>query len=625
MAYFMSTRDSLWGNPDNFHIPFTASIALNNIYPPIFPSTFDMTMSNYHYGTDFIGAILMALLNIDGVTTQTIQVGFDVFLCILSLNLLVEFFVASRLQSFLITLVITFYTSINSLDFFARESTHISHMPIKQFLASWLMVSWTSVAHLTALLRLTSQNSVFLFAFVWVILFIDGIENKRKNLIPISLAAFGVYFTFPAFFYPIITAMGLIWLLVIYRNKYKVFCSDSLQIIYMLVSAYLGKILTFTHSLPNSEVKSLIVSPSFEWVHWGKAYIHYFYNLSYLQGLKTTFDYVHPAYYPIIPLFSTITLREFGFEALLALIIIIYQIYKKKLNYSCILAFSAYLSMMVPLLLKFLPREIETTRFLHWTKVALIIYICINAPYFIKLLLNQIKAPLPQKITKIIITMITIIMLLPGMISVLPIQEFLIVGNQSLSKETKTLINILSKIHKTGDVCVDTLDFIHGHNISELAGFYGVGGQMYKADRFTRETAITSFNPALLQELNVDYLLIKDSNQLNSKALTRINDPSLFQEIVMVHQQLPNYKMFKFIAKNRELSPESSFQLQQEYIWIVGCDLGKEYVPIKDAQGKLFSATNKAEAIKMKESIRANIAAQNPICAFWLKEQAILR
>ncbi len=626
IAYLMSARDSLWGNPDNFHIPFTASIALNNIYPPIFPSTFDITMSNYHYGTDFIGTIFIALFNADAVTAQTMQVGFDVFLCIMSLNLLVEFFVANRLQSFLISLAITFYTSINSLEFFAREFTHISNMPLKQFLSTWLMISWTSVAHLTALMRLTSQNSVFFFAFTWIVLFIDNLENKRKQLIPLCLVAFGVYFAFPAFFYPIFAAMGLALIWELYKNrKNKPLISPQvLNIFYMMLAAYIGKILTFTGSFTNANgVKSLIISPSLEWIHWGKAYINYFYSPFYLQGLKTSFDYVHPSYYPIAPFFSSITFREFGFEALLALAIIIYQIYKKKLNYSSLLAFSAYISMTIPLLVKFLPREIETTRFLHWTKIALIIYVCINAPYFIDLLVKQFKSPLMSKIIRITIAIIIIIMLVPGMLSVLPIEGFRIVSNQSLSPETKKLISTLKEIHKTGDVCVDTLDFLHGHNISELAGFYGVGGQLYKADRITRETAINSFNPALLQELKVDYLLIKDSNHLNSKAIARAQDPELFQEIIQVNQALPSYRMFKFIAKNNELSPEIKSQLQTEYLWIVGCDLGKEYLPMKDSQGRFYAAPNKIEAIKMKDSLISSVATQNPICAFWLKEQAI--
>jgi hypothetical protein len=358
-------------------------------------------------------------------------------------------------------------------------------------------------------------------------------------------------------------------------------------------------------------------------VHWGKSYINYFYDPSYLQGLKTAFDYVHPSYYPIAPLFSTITFREFGFEALVALMVILYQIYKKSLNYSCLLAFSAYASMMVPLLVKFLPREIETTRFLHWTKIALIIYICINIPYFIKLLLKQIKSPWASKILQIVFTSIIIIMLVPGMVSILPIEEFRIIGNQSISLENKKLISTLRKIHKSGDVCVDTLDFLHGHNMSELAGFYGVGGQIYKADRITRETAISSFNPALLQELKADYLLINDSNQLSTKAIERIQNPKLFQELTQVREEMGNYRMFKFVAKNSELSPE--LKSSDEYIWIIGCDLGNKYVPIKNPQGKFYAALNKTEIVKIKESLRADIARQNPICAFWLKEQAAIR
>lgn len=633
LATLMAIRDSLWGNPDNFHIPLTASIAMNDIYPPILPSTFDTAMTNYHYGTDLIGAMFVVLFGVDAITAQTLQVGFDVFLCILSLNLLVETFLVNRFQSCLVTVFIALYTSINGLDFFIREAENIFHVPIKQFLASWLLISWTSVAHMTALLRLTCQNSVLFFALLSITILVSTIKYKEKDyFIPLTLTGFAVYFTFPAYFYSMLTCFGFVLIWELYQSmktktKTKTLISESvLTSFYMLLALYIGKVLTFTGDFGNSSgMKGLIVSPSLEWVHWGKAYLNYFYSPSYLQGLKYAVDHVHAGYQPIIPFFSSITFREFGLEALLALIILVYQFNKKKLNYSIILALSAYSSMMLPLLVRFLPREIETIRFLHWSKFILVIFVCVNIPYFIDLFMKRFNKPLLRRTLKFLMITIMIILLVPGMVSVLPIRDFFIVGNQSVSPENKKLVSILSKIHKTGDVCVDTVDFIHGHNISELAGFYGIGGQIFRADRYSRETAISTLNPALLQELKVDYLLLNDSNKLTSKAMDRIKDPQLFQELTEVRNQLGSYRMFKFLAKNTELSSEILSQLRSEYFWMIGCDIGKDYIPIKDTQGQIYAAVTKAEAATMKESIRSNIASQNFICAYWLREQALAR
>ncbi len=629
VAILMASRDRFWGNPDNFHIPLTASIATNDIYPPILPSSFDVTMANYHYGTDLIGAMFVTLFKVDAINAQTLQVGFDVFLCILALSLLVESLMPSRLQAFLVTLAITFYTSINSLDFFVREITNITNVPIKQFLASWLMMSWTAVAHMTALLRLTCQNSVLFFAFVAITILIGTLKYKDKNyFIPLLLTGFGVYFTFPAYFYSLLAIFAclLIWELYQSSKTKKLISESVLQSVYMILAFYIGKVLTFTGDFGNSNgLKGLVVAPSLEWINWGKAYIGYFYDQSYLQGLKAAVDHVHVGYHPIIPLFSSITFREFGFEALVALAIIAYQFYKKTLNYSLLLALSAFASMMVPLLVRFLPREIETIRFLHWSKLALVIFICINAPYIIGLLLKKFNKPLWIKIIQVIIVILSVILFIPGIVSTLPMQEFIIFGNQSISTENRNLVRVLTKIHKTGEICVDTVDFIHGHNISELGGFYGVGGQMFRADKITRGTAITTFNPALLQELHVDYLLVKDSDKLNEKALARIQDPQLFQELPEVQKELGNYRMYKFVAKRQELAPELKAQLMDEYFWIIGCDIGKEYIPMKDAQGRFFAAQTKVQAASMKDSIRSNIASQNFICAYWLREQAVAK
>ncbi|MCE2928393.1 MAG: hypothetical protein LW817_02035 [Candidatus Caenarcaniphilales bacterium] len=607
MAVSMAVRDAVYGNPDNFHIALSSSIANNNIYPPILPSTFDTTMSNYHYGVDLIGASIMSLFGLDAITAHTIQIGLDVFLAVWLLFTLIENFTSSKLTSLILGIVVTFYTSINSLDFFVREIGNISNYQPAQFLSTWLMASWTSVAHMTSQLRLPSQNSCFIYVFLLITVLALNIKKDKVNnldMLLIMLSSFMIYFTFPAFYYPILAAL-LIYLAFEFIKKPKETFVKSLWIVIPMI---IGKFLTFTHSGTEAGgVKVLSIQPDLTWYNWGKGYLRYFYDQYYFQNLETGFDYVNPAYHWKIPLFSSITFREFGFELIIATAILIHQITKKQINKSVLIYLSAIIALSASLVLEFTPRSIETARFLHLTKIFLVLYVVIHLPYYISSLKNFSKY-LPT-----ICYCIIAVMLVPGIVSAIPINDFVIVGSSAVSDEHKNLIKELSKIHKSGDVIVDTINFKHGYTIPNIAGFYGVGGQIYKADLFTRQAAIYTLNSSLLKEIHANYVLIGLQDKISSLGQQRLKNPSLFQE---VNVNMPQYHLYKIVGSDLATKPE--------YAWILGCDLATQYLPMQNNNQMILYAS-RDEAIKQKDSYRKQIASQNPVCAFWLKEQAVTR
>jgi hypothetical protein len=73
IGILMGLKDNIYGNPDNFHIALSSSVALNQVYPPILPSTFDTNMSNYHYGVDLISAAFMSIFNINAIKRNLTQ------------------------------------------------------------------------------------------------------------------------------------------------------------------------------------------------------------------------------------------------------------------------------------------------------------------------------------------------------------------------------------------------------------------------------------------------------------------------------------------------------------------------------------------------------------------------
>jgi hypothetical protein len=413
-----------------------------------------------------------------------------------------------------------------------------------------------------------------------------------------------IYFTFPAFYYPILAAV-LIYLAFEFIKKPK---ETFIKSLWLVLPMIIGKFLTFTHSGTEAGgVKVLSIQPDLTWYNWGKAYLRYFYDQYYFQNLGTAFDYVNPAYHWKIPLFSSITFREFGFELIIATVILIHQITKKQINQSVLIYLSAIAALTASLVLEFAPRSIETARFLHLTKIFLVIYVAIHLPYYISLLKNFSKY-LPT-----ICYCTLAVMLVPGIISVIPINDFVIVGSSAISDEHKNLVKELSKIHKSGDVIVDTINFKHGYTIPNIAGFYGVGGQIYKADLFTRQAAIYTLNSNLLKEIHANYVLIGLQDKISSIAQQRLKNPSLFQE---VNINMPQYHLYKIVG--------SEFSTIPEYAWILGCDLANQYLPMQNNNQMILFAT-KDEAIKAKDDFRKQIATQNPVCAFWLKEQAIIK
>lgn len=605
IGMFMGIRDFNFGNPDNFHIALTASVSENSIYPPIFPSDADFSMSSYHYGVELIGSIFKSLFNLSIWDAHSVQIFFGTVFCFVSMYCLANIFLKDRKLSLVAAFFATFFTSINSLEFLLKELFKIADMGSIEFLRKWLLVSWTSVSHMTSQLRLPSQSSAFFYAFLLLYLIYDSFKNNNRHEFPIILFAFGLYFTFPAFFYPLLASTILVAGYDFYKTKkYKI----SLGII---ISLILGKLLTFTGGFADAEgVKALVLSPDLYWLHWGKSYIRYFYDQAFLSQLSAAFDYANPAYHIQIPLFSTITIREFGFCALISLVFVGYKIKKKESDAFLIVYLTALISCAPPFILDFIPRPIETTRFLHLSKILFVFF-------FFTLVIDFLAKSQVKKVLKIALFSLAFIICIPGYVSVLPIHQFIFNGNNKVKENEKKLIDQITKFHKTGDICLDNIDFKHGHNLSELAGFYGIGGQMYKQDKLTRATAVKLLNPILLKELNVDYLLISSKDELSNIGKQRLLDKNLFIELPEVRQENPNYAFYSF---NKKIQLADNYM--QDYQWLIGCNEKNVFLPIRKDAENFFSAKTKAELLKLKSQIKPQIAQKSVPCAYWLSVQA---
>jgi hypothetical protein len=609
---FMTFRDISFGTPDRIHFTLIASITNNNIYPPIYPVDQHLSMSFYHYGTDLITASIKSFCRFAVWDAASMQIGLGTFLSFLGLYSLLRFFLSNNTISLFMTLSVFLFTSINSIDFLIKEFPYNRGYHQLRFFKAWTIMSWTSVSHMGSQLRLLSQNIAFPLSFTLSYLILVWPPNWKLKSIYYSLIgiiSFLLSFTYPTYWHVIFAASILFFGIKPIKDLTIGNRNSIMEFPLLIGSFFAGKILCFgsKHTTFNG-INALIFSPSLEWVNWGKPYIKYFYRADYLSKLKIIDDPVTNGHLLSIPLFSSISFRDFGFSAILATLIFIYKIYKSKFDKSLLILLGAYISLTVSFLVNFIMRPVEPSRFLLWANILFLIFIAIH----LGLLLE--KFFIKRKFLSIAISFLVIVSLIPGFVSMLPYKKFA-AFRKELPQDLKALAICLEKIHKSGDVVLDLDRFDIQSYPSGLAGFYGVGGEFLQDDLKTRDTAMKLLNPRLLSELNVNYVLTKADRNFNYPASERLKDPRLFKEIAL-GDKCGTYRLFKFLGA-AENAPE------EEYIWILGYADPDGFTILKSSNDQIFASHNRSELLKPKEELRKLIKGYNPVSAIWLREEAI--
>lgn len=608
MMYF---RTDSFGTPDNIHYGVISTISQNNLYPPSFPTNQDMSLNFYHFGTDLIGASIKTLTQLPVWEVINLQIALGTFTCFLALFVLVNFFLKSKKYSLLCTLSIILFMSINSLEFFLRELPNFFTSELTLMLKKWFLVSWTSVSHITSQLRLPSQNISFGFIFTLIFLLLGSKEikfNELKNFnnlmryFAIAICSFMAYFTYPTFWYPVLA--GSIGFLIITRKPHWLIA---------VAAIYLGKVLCFnTSHITSQNIQTLIFAPSLDWYHWGKAYLRYFYETDYLKTLMNGLDPYSGSRNISIPLFSSISLRDFGFSALIALTLAGKMVFKNKTlsDKSLLLIYCAIPAVCVPFFIEFTLRPIETSRFLLAAKVFFLVFVGI-------MLFSYLKDK-SQKTTKIISSILLIILLLPGFLSILPAKSLAILRPSVLSQKDKTIVKALEKIHKDKDRLMGLKEYVVGGDLANVAGFFGVGGQIYQSDSITKKTALYLMNPKLLQELKADYVLIDKDTTISPQGVERLQNERLFTPVDAINRLNTGYKLYKFIGKNVESN-------EQDYVWSIGTIRNKRFSQIRLNDDSFLHYSNRQEAEAETPRLKKEFANKNKAMAALMRRQALAK
>lgn len=615
-------RELVFGNPDCGHLAITSSIYENSIYPPYFPTGVGFSMSYYHYAVDLMLAFFKHVSGFSIWDITSFQISLGAFLTFLSAYTLFDLLVGKKLSVYLISIVLVFYTSINSLEYLARGFTKLGSPNWDQFLRQWLLVSWTSVSHITSQLRLTGQNMGLPLLFTFVCNVYRTIEEKyylklAKNIdlsYVLVLLSFALYFCYPTYWYPAFVSIGALLFFKFFVRAKEIKISDyAIAFLLLMFLIYSGKFLTFTSSHTSFDgINSMVLKPSLSWIHWGKAYIRYFYDTSYLQRLGTVLDHMNYTRHIEIPLFSSISFREFGSSFILAIVIFIKQvidIFKtKKIPSEIFLVFISFSSFLVPFLFEFILRPIETSRFLLLAKVFALVYV-------LQYLAKKINFSKLNLAFRAGLLTLMFVFLVPGIVSVLPNKNYAILGNYALSVKEKELLTKLNHIHKDGDIILDTHSLGSSYDLANIAGYYGIGGQFFKYDKVTRLTALKTLDPALLKELNVRLIVLEKTKP--EQYPQNLNRPYLKK----LDFDLDDCIVLEF-DKNYNLADD----YQKSYLWVIGYQIAElnQIQIFKNSKGEDLMFDSRKIAAQLIPQLRASLAKSNPIIATWVKEYAVI-
>lgn len=612
---------------DNTHIAWISSIVNNNVYPPVLPVNPDYSLNFYHYGVDLTGAAISSITGLMPWDTLSVQVGIGTFLVFLALFSTFNFFWRKPFNSLLATLIVFFYTSTISLEFILKYFPQIINSAQASWpaiLNAWQNASLPAIGHIPYFSVLVSQNpAIVALLMIFLISFIgEGFEFKNKKFLycGIIFLSFLAYFYYPAYWYPSLVGLFVFGAL---KANYR------LHYLCVLVSMVLGKLITFQFSSTEFEggIKALLWKPSLYWDHFNMNYLYYFDFKPDGFWAKPITDYVSGKTIFSMHMFSLDSFRNFGFILICALLLLVYLSQKKKLDNSVLYLLAGLPAIPVPFLFKFVLKPSENYRFLSWTVVICLVFIVLVVGRLVIDDDNFIAKLSKIKMVTIPITFALVLIMGAGLVSILPFRGYNnYAEHELLSKAEKNALKAMMKIHKSGEIALSGQIFYTFCDMGNVAGFFGVGGQFYKPDLTTMQTAIRILNPVLLQELSVDYVLIDQRDQLTETALMRLQDSQLFAEVPEIHNLNPDWRFYKFIG-NKLFDLEEIQKYSQEYKWVLGTKVGEGYGNFKYFvfdQGLVYVSQNRITLNALAGKVRELLLKNKDIpSAMWLGAQVL--
>lgn len=586
-----------------------------NDYPPLHPYAPNAILS-YHYGVILFGAAINILSRLDPwYCLIPIQIFF-IFTTPLIIFSLLYTYTKSFSQSLTGSIIGCFCANLTSFKLFSllNHNTWNSFLPhIHEklvFMNEGGFAASTNKALISPNMSVAIPISLVLFLFCT-----KTKEINKVNIIVILLLSIFLFFTYEAFWLPVIIAILVFYLFKTIQSKNKlriIFETLILLIIFIISPLLIGGVL----SGRETNITNLIYfNPKSYTVSWS-ALLREFYSHDWIIKNEVISKADGCRFYKV-PFLSRYFFMEMGLPFIF-LPFSLFLLFKKKYWALIAFAFSGLISFSFPFVIDYLPREIEVTRFFTYARLVFSILFGIFLGFIF-----EIKLPYYiHYALRIVLVSLIITLILPGICWLYPKKWF--EGDYRFAQlpvADKKALKWLSNNVKPGDRGLGPFEEPWtAQEIITLGGVYGCSISSHALfESETRNTAFITLDPCLLKELNVKWIYLNEKllSKIPSNVFTNLKKEKILQRKYKYHYKNEIREIYAFNPFNLEISCKD-----KNYSWVIGKMVNGKFISLAKLNSKhLMSFNNKDTALRKLKSYQKNL--KNCKKAYWYRVEAI--
>lgn len=592
----------------------TAALVKHNIYPPQYPSCPE-ARSSYHYGVILYSSALQIFSNLDPWYSFIPIQGIFIFATPLSIFLLIYYNTRNFLQSFLAAIMGCLCANLTSLELLSLINpkallTLISY-PYHAF--SYMNESGFAATTIKAFISPNISAAIPL-----CIIFFYICTNKTIlriiDLIKIFLISAFLYFTCESFWFPEVVSILAYHLYLLAKTKLNVNNIKTLSylaIIFLIIPFLIGGVLAKS----NDNVANYLYFNPKSYIYSWIGILSYFYDNNWLINNQIVCQGDGSLFYKV-PFFSKYFFIEMGLPLILLPLIFIYLLIKRESKVFLFFMLSGTISLIVPFLVNYLPKEIETNRFFTYARL---VYSILLGLFFGKLYQVQFTR-FTTKIFRSAISILIIISIIPCIAWLLPtitIQNDY--RNIKIPTIDKKSLRWLLKNAKSGDRGIGPTNIPHENfDLITASGVYGASlSTRLILEKETRKTALITLNPCLLKELKVKWIYLNNEllKEIPSELINKLQKEKVLILRYKTKQKDEIRKIYEFIPKDNNIF------CQKNYAWIIGRMYHGRFLPLINTDtNQNLAFENYKTAINTLNKIKVHLNSKE---AYWYRVEAI--
>ena len=572
-----------------------------NKYPIQNPYGADISLV-YHDGVALFASGFKILTHIDALDSlHPVQTIF-IFIYPIIIFLLLYSITSSFIASFTGQLIGVFCSNLHALKIFELFQPSI-YSNSKEFLRTiyWMADSVFISPAQKALLSPNSSIAIPTSIFLFYLCTKEKSISKRY-IIPVLFISTFLFSSYEAYWLPITAAIFLFYLLKIFKNIQDRKQKEAITIVTILITLvfspglsagiyenkneHIAKLVhldikPYTYGYNNRTLKELYSS---EWFTKNEIICHANGNKFYKVNFLSRYFFY-----------------EFGLPLILIPLVIVWLIRKKSSKLICLLL-GGIASLVPPFIITYYPIEIETHRFLIFSRLIFSILLGGFIGFLFEVKLNTLFL---KWLFRSALYLLTFVLIIPGICLLRPFENVKSnIYTTMFPESDKKAIRWLSEKSKSGDIGLGPWDIpFKCYELITLGGVYGLGTHTQNiAQEETRITALNTLNPCLLKELKVKWIY------LNEKLLKIVPNQSLknlIDERILILKY--NYKNKNEIRQIYQFFPSKDIDKycsNKNYAWHIGKLLEGKFIPIKIDSQVVFPSKKEAleKLSKLKDS-----------------------